>query len=262
MRTNKLGLVLAGGGVKGAAHLGVIKAMIEHGVEASIIAGTSAGALAGAFYAAGYHPEQVIELLDKNRTFSFNAFSWNKPGLLNTGKFEPILESFFGSKTFNDLDRRLRVVATDLIQGKGAVFSSGPLLKPLMASCAFPFIFSPVEIGNSLYCDGGVVNNFPVEAVKEHVHYTLGIYISPLKKINKDELYHTFSIMDRIYRISNRYSALEKLNSCDWVINPPEMERYGTFTLSKMKEIYDLGYSYGNLIMPRIKERLIDIPNP
>lgn len=260
MSNYKLGLVLAGGGVKGAAHLGVMKAMIEHGIEASVIAGTSAGALAAAFYAANYHPEEVLELFADNSNFTFNAFSLSQPGLLNTEKFEPFLKRFFGEKTFDDLDKELQVMATDIIEGSCTTFSSGSIVKPLLASCAFPFLFSPLEIGDSLYCDGGIVNNFPVEVVKEKVSHTLGVYISPLKKIRKDELSSTANVMDRIYRISNRYASIEKLKDCDWVINPPEMEKYGTFTMNKMREIYDIGYSHGSSIMPKIKEQLADTP--
>jgi len=252
----KLGLVLSGGGVKGAVHLGVMKAMNEHGVKASFISGTSAGALAGVFCAAGYSSEKVLEIFSDQHIFSLNSFTWAKPGLMNIETTMSFLEPYFGGKTFETLKQEMHIVATDLISGADTTFSSGPLIKPLLASCAFPFIFAPVEINDSVYVDGGVVNNFPVEVISKNATHILGVYVSPLRKIDTSYFNNTVNVLDRVYRISNRHSSLEKLKDCTWIINPPELENYGTFTISKIKEIFDLGYKYGNKLFSEIKDEL------
>lgn len=258
MKKHKLGLALAGGGVKGAAHVGVFKAFEEHGIEATCVAGTSAGALAGAFYVAGYKAEEIIKIFTDKDLFKFKGFTWTKAGMIEPEKYLGFIRDYFGDRNFEDFDKELHAVTTDLIEGTCVSFSSGPLIKPLLASCAFPFVFSPVEIGDTMYCDGGVINNFPVEVVTPHCEHVLGIYVSPLRKISRDDLKQTHSVMDRVYRISNRYSSLEKLKDCSLVIHPHELENYGTFTLGKIEEIYELGYRYGKAIIPEVQELLTE----
>ena len=249
-------MALAGGGVKGAAHVGVFKALQEHDIEATCVAGTSAGALAAAFYAAGYEAEKIMEIFKDKDLFKFKGFSWSKPGLIEPEKYLGFIRDYFGDKHFEDFDKELHAVTTDLVEGTSVDFNSGPVFRPLLASCAFPFVFAPVEIGDTMYCDGGVINNFPVELVTPNCEYTLGIYVSPLRKISRDDLKQTHSVLDRVYRISNRYSSLEKIKDCSLVIHPHELEDYGTFTLTKIEEIYELGYRYGKAIIPELQELL------
>ncbi|MCB9201775.1 MAG: patatin-like phospholipase family protein [Flavobacteriales bacterium] len=259
MKENKkhnLGIVLAGGGVKGAAHLGVLQALEEHKIRPTCVAGTSAGALVGAFYACGYSPKEILELVTKNNFFKLDAFSWTKPGMLDSFSLLDAFRPYFENKTFESLDIELHIVATDLVRGVEKVFTSGEIYRPLLASCAFPFVFAPVEIEDTLYADGGIINNFPVEIVTAKSENVLGIYVSPLRRITKNQLNNTLDVTDRAYRITNRYSSLKKLNDCTWIINPVELENYGTFTISKIMEIYELGYQYGLEIIPKIKADL------
>lgn len=255
-KQHKLGLVLSGGGVKGAAHIGVLKALEEYTIKPTIVSGTSAGSLAGAFYACGYSADEVLQLMTQSNFFKFNALSFTQPGMLNAEKLLEVFKPYFEGKTFESLDVELQVAATDIIHGTLKIFNSGELFKPLLASCAFPFIFSPIAIGNSLYSDGGIINNFPTDGIANKADKVLGIYVSPLRKITKENLISAIDVADRAYRIANRYESINKLSQCTWVINPHELEQYGTFTLSKIKEIYEIGYRYGLEIAPIIKEEL------
>lgn len=257
-KKHKLAMVLSGGGVKGAAHIGVLQALEEYKIKPTIVAGTSAGALAGAFYACGYSAKEVMKLMTENSFFKFGAFTWAQPGMLDAEKFLSVFCHYFEGKTFESLDIELEIATTDIIKGTLKMFRSGPLLKPLLASCAFPFVFAPIAIDGSLYADGGIINNFPTSGVVSKSEKTLGVYVSPLRKIDKSNLKSAIDVADRAYRISNRYESLNKLNDCTWVINPHELENYGTFTLSRIMEIYRLGYKYGLEIAPRIKEGLDD----
>lgn len=255
-KQHRLGLVLSGGGVKGAAHIGVLKALEEHKIQPTFVSGTSAGALAGAFYACGYTAEDVLKLMTENNFFKLGAFTWAQPEMLNAEKFLSVFCSYFENKTFEQLPLELQVATTDIIEGTLKVFNSGPILKPILASCAFPFVFAPIKIGKSLYADGGIINNFPIEGVAAKTDTILGVYVSPLRKITQNNLTSAIDVADRAYRISNRFESINKLKQCTWVINPPELEQYGTFTLSKIREIYDLGYQYGSEIAPKIKKEL------
>lgn len=255
-KQHSLGLVLSGGGVKGAAHIGVLKALEEYQIKPTIVSGTSAGAMAGAFYACGYSADEVLRLMTESNFFKFDALSWSQPGMLNAEKLLSVFIPYFEGKTFESLDVELQVAATDIIEGTLKIFNSGSLLKPLLASCAFPFIFTPISIGDSLYSDGGIINNFPMDGLVNKADKILGIYVSPLRKITKANLNSAIDVADRAYRISNRYESINKLAQCTWVINPHELEQYGTFTLSKIREIYEIGYRYGLQIAPFIKEEL------
>ena len=240
-----LGIVFGGGGVKVAFSMGFVEVLQQHGIQATHVSGTSAGAMASAFYALGIPAREVLEIFKGIKMYSLSSFTWTKAGMLDMDSFANDFEEYFGDKKFEDLDVQVSVVATDLISGHTRVFDRGPMIKPLLASCAFPGVFSPVEIDEVLYSDGGVINNFPVEEVKPHVDKTLGIYVSPLRNMTKEDFKSTFTVLDRIYRISNRADSMEKFRDCDWLINPPELIDYGTFSMSSMDELYELGRKYG-----------------
>ncbi len=255
-KPHNFGLVLSGGGVKGAFHIGVLKALQENGIKPTCVSGTSAGALAGAFWACDYDMDEVFELMTTNSFFSVRAFSWTKPGLLDTKKVLEVFCPIFEHKTFESLNTELHIVTTDIVHGREKVFNSGALLLPLLASCAFPFVLSPISIENTLYSDGGILNNFPTEIITKRAEKSLGIYLSPLREIKKEELITTIDVVDRVYRISNRYESIKKLNDCTWTINPTELKNYGTFTVSKITEIYDLGLQYGRKLIPELVKEM------
>ncbi|NAS29487.1 patatin [Flavobacteriaceae bacterium R38] len=254
---HEFGIVLSGGGVKGAAHVGVIKALEEHNLKPTCIAGTSAGALAGAFYASGHSADEIMEIITSKNFFKLKAFTWSKAGLLDAEILMGEFKKYFRGKSFESLEIELHVATTDIVKGTLQIFNSGSLMKPLMASCAFPFIFAPVKINNSLYSDGGIINNFPVETIIEKSKNVLGVYVSPLRKITEEKLNSSIDVADRAYRISNRYESLNKLDLCTWSINPMELENYGTFTISKIREIYEIGYLHGKDIALKIKNDLM-----
>ena len=258
MEKHKLGLVLSGGGAKSMAHLGVIKAMQEAGIEAGCVAGTGAGAVTAALYADGCTAEEALAIFKQSKIFKFRGLNWSKPGLMETERYLGFIKEYFGDRKFEDLGKEVFVVATDLIHGKIRSFSEGALTKPLQASCALPFLYSPVFIEGTLYSGGRTIDNFPVEQIKGRANFILGSYVGHLKRIGKSDLKGSHNIMDRVMQISNLYSSRVKMEWCNWVINPPELNKYGTFTLSKMDEIFELGYRYGKAIIPELKEVLED----
>lgn len=240
-----LGIVFAGGGVKVAFSMGFVEVLQEHGIQATHVSGTSAGAMAAAFYALDYPAREVADIFKSINIYSFSSLTWSKAGILNMDAFIDDFEPHFGGKNFEDLPIKVSVVTTNLIKGYAQVFDKGPMIRPLLASCAFPGVLSPVEIDGALHADGGVVNNFPVEEVKQHVDKTLGLYVSPLRKMNNKDFKKSYAVLDRIYRISNRADSIRKFESCDWLINPHELVDYGTFAMSSLDELFDLGRKYG-----------------
>src|SRR5690606_20960437 len=110
-----IGLVLSGGGIRGMAHIGLIKAMREHGIEAEMVAGTSVGALVGALYANGNSTESMLNFFRETPLFQYSFFAINKPGFIDTERYINIFKDFFPKDTFESLEKPLFVVATDLL---------------------------------------------------------------------------------------------------------------------------------------------------
>ena len=170
---NSVGLVLSGGGVRGVAHIGVIKALIEHDIEPDIVSGSSAGAVVGALYCNGYSPEQMMEFFKLTPLFHINKFAFSKPGFIDTDKFYPNFKKYFSHDDFSQLKKKLLVTTVDMCKGVLKVFESGQLIKPLLASSAFPGLFSPVDMNNIIYADGGILDNFPIEPILDLCQKTL-----------------------------------------------------------------------------------------
>ncbi len=237
-----LGLVLSGGGVRGVAHLGVLQVLTEIGLEPAVISGTSAGALVGAFYAAGHPIATIFNFFKTTPIFKISNLATSKPGIIDTEKFIPLLEEYFPEDDFSALDKKLYVTTTDLIHGKEKIFSSGPLIRTLLASAAVPVVFSPVNIEGLLYTDGGALNNFPVEPLIDNCKVIIGIDVHPLKDANPESIKSTFTVMERVFHLAIHHHSVQKYHFCDEVIIPYDVAKFGTFDRSNFEEIYELGY--------------------
>ena len=142
----KIGLVLSGGGARGIAHLGVIKALQEMGVTFDQIAGTSAGAIAGALTAAGYSPDESLKLIESSSFMKHLRPAWNRMGLLRIDTVVDLYRKQIPHDSFEGLNIPLHVVAVDLNEGEQVIFDEGELIRPVLASCCLPGIFEPMLI--------------------------------------------------------------------------------------------------------------------
>ncbi len=242
----KTGLVLSGGGFRGIAHIGAIKALEESGVCATHIAGTSAGAVVGALYAKGGGWKEMLDFFKTTQIFSFKNYSRNKPGFLDTDKFYDHFKSYFPNDSFEGLQKPLYVSATNILDGTLKVFKRGELIRPILASAAFPGLFAPIKIENGYYSDGGILNNFPVDLIHDHCDQLVGIYVNPFEKVVIKDLKHSYSIMERAYKIRMAKDSLEKLKDCDLIIYPKALTKYKTFYKKDIDSIFNLGYKVAN----------------
>lgn len=252
-RNQSIGLVLSGGGVRGAAHAGILKALEEHSIYPDRLSGSSAGAIVGALYAAGYKPEEILLFFKTNaRVFRWRHVTYSKPGILDAEKYAELFEPWLNGHTFESLAKELHICVTDVLNGKSRFFSSGELFRPILASAAVPGIFSPVEIDDQWYIDGGTMNNFPVEPLKGSCRLLLGSFVSPKKTITKEELGNTLKLIGRANDLGFLAASLSKFNWCDGVFIPQELHKYGVFDTKKMDEIYELGYRSAQSQMKKI----------
>lgn len=195
----KIGLVLSGGGAKGLAHIGVLKVIEEHGVKIDYIGGTSMGAIIGGLYASGYSAHQLDSIFNsvnydaiirdfiprssKNfyekdnderyaLTLPINRLKVGIPislskGIYNFNLISRLAHHVRHIKDFNDLPIPFVCIATDIETGEEVVLNKGSLAQSVLASGAFPSLYSPVEIDGKYLIDGGVVNNYPIDELRK-----------------------------------------------------------------------------------------------
>jgi NTE family protein len=249
----KIGLALSGGGIRGISHLGVLKALSEHNIPIAHISGTSSGAITGVFFAAGYHPDEILELIMKSKIVKLLRPTISKFGFLKMDLLQKLFDEHLPVKTFEELQIPVTVSATLLENAQTHYFSSGPISGPLLAASCVPIMFKPVEINGKLYMDGGIVNNLPVEPLL-HCDKILGSLTNPIA-----ENFVPSSIRTMIERTlliavnTNTYSRREK---CDYILEPEGLKPMRVFSFSKTREIFQIGYEYTLSRMDQIKKAL------
>ncbi|NAS11907.1 patatin-like phospholipase family protein [Poritiphilus flavus] len=236
-----IGLVLSGGGYRGVAHIGAIKALEEFGIVPNVISGTSAGALVGALYAANYNPEEMLAAFKSIKLFGFSRYARKQPGFVDSSSFEGFLHDYFPDNSFDSLSKKLFVTATDLLSGRAKVFRDGELIRTILASAAFPGIFTPVNIAGDLYADGGILDNFPIQPVS-YCNKIYGIYVSPVKPMQIADFKHSYDVVNRAFQLRMHQSSRLKFRLCDMVINPPELGDYRIFNSNHIDELFEIGY--------------------
>ena len=237
----KLGVALSGGGTRGYAHLGALKALDEKGLIPDIMAGTSAGALAAVFYADGYIPDEIFSLFKEFKMWKFIETSLPKEGFLKMTALSNFLSKHLRAKTFEDLRLPLYVVASDLETGKERIFSEGELIPAVVASCSIPIVFAPVEIEGHYYVDGGVFMNFPVSAIREKCRTLIGVNVSPLTTMKYDKTLKY--VVERTMSYTVGANTKSERMMCDYLIESEEFSRYSTFDFKRSDEIYARGYT-------------------
>jgi NTE family protein len=156
-------LAFGGGGVKGAAHVGVLRVLDREGYHIKGIAGTSAGAMIAAFYCAGHSVAEIedrLTHLDQNHMYQRRA--GDGPSFLGVSGAAALIKSLVGNRTFEELQVPLAVTATNLDSGEGVVIRSGPVFPAILASIAVPGVFPVQKLNGSTYVDGGVIRPVPV----------------------------------------------------------------------------------------------------
>lgn len=255
LKDKSIGLVLSGGGVRGMAHIGLIKAMREHQIEAKVVAGTSIGALVGALYANDNTVDEMLTFFKETPLFQYSFFAINKPGFIDTERYVSIFKDFFPDNSFKSLKRPLFVVATDLLKGNEKVFYDGELIKPLLASAALPPVFSPVNIDNILYADGGIMNNFPKEYVDHLTDYVIGSNVSITVPLEKKDLRNSFQLTARVTSLMIHASNHEKLQECDVFIEPGELDSIGVLDKKGIENAFNIGYEHGSRALEKLMSK-------
>ena len=281
----KVGLVLSGGGAKGFAHVAVLKVLEEAGVRVDYIGGTSMGAIIGALYASGYSASQldsIIRSVDYDAILSNNTPRKSKPFYEKQDgeKYAltlPIRKRSVGIPTaisegqnvfnllaeltqhvndihdFNKLPIPFLCIATNLETGEQEVLNQGFLPLAVKASASLPTLLAPVEIDGELFTDGGVVNNFPVEEVKEMgADIIIGVDIQSGLH-SKEELNSALRILNQVVGFQMYKTLKYKYEMVDLLIKP-NLENYNVISFSNLDDILKQGDSASRANMIHLKD--------
>jgi len=286
----KVGLVLSGGGAKGLAHIGVIKALEENNIPIDYITGTSMGAIIGGLYAAGYSPDEMETLfksedfkhwssgiippkyiyffkqLDENPSFIDLNFDRKEDkmqlalptNLIPSGQMDfGFMELFspanaVAGNNFDHLFVPFRCVATDIYRGEPVIFRSGDLGSAIRASMTFPFYFKPIEIDSVLLFDGGLVNNFPADVMLQDFHpeFTVGSVVG-----QKDNKPGKNDIKLQIENMMVRKTNYTIPDSIGITIKSP-VDHIALLDFERLDEIEKVGYASAMAQMKEIKSRV------
>jgi NTE family protein len=238
----RFNLVLSGGGVRGYAHVGAIKALVGMGVQIAAISGGSCGAIVGALICDGYSPEEVEEIIIREQPKIGVNLRGLRSGLLTFSGVRGLLKKYIRAATFEELKIPLFVATTDLITGKQKVFSSGDLLLPLCASSAIPMLLEPVEIDGVPYADAGMSNNLPVEPLTGTHEKIIGIHVNPVPPYRKHR--GLLETIDRSMHIIVGNNTRSAISMCDIFIEPSELVNYHILQWKKTEEIIQAGFNH------------------
>lgn len=238
----KIGIALGGGGARGFAHLGVLKALEEKGIVPDIISGNSAGSIAGVFIAAGKKPDEVHALIKDHGLMDIARLNWPKLGLLTLEGLEAELDKQIQFTDLKDLPIPFFATVSNLNEGKVEYLNKGPLDKIILASASIPVLFSPVEMNNCLYADGGIFDNIPVKPLLGKCKKLIAVNISPIQ--HEEKLESLLQVAARAFQLSVNRSSTETRNQVDLFIEPEGLNQYDTLDADHADELFEIGYQY------------------
>jgi len=226
--TKKLGLALGSGGARGFAHIGVIQALEDNGINIDYIAGASAGSVIGGMYAATHDINFVYNVWkDIDIKFLFELFGDPvfKSGIIKGKKAVQFLQKHIGKIDIKNLPIKFRAVSTDLQTGESYMHKSGDLATAIRASSSIPILFKPVKIGNRTLIDGGASIPVPVRVIKKMgADVTIAVnldsvFFSKTKKkfFSKPSTIETLTASLELFRY---HLAQENSKSANVIINP------------------------------------------
>jgi len=246
MNFEKTGLVLSGGGTKGIAHAGVLKFLNEKNIDIDILSCCSAGSIVGCLYAIGKKPREILDFFQSVYFFNWKHFAFNQPGLVSSVIFANYLKPIFKDMKIGDLDKEVRIVATELVSGTEKIFDNDfKVIDAIIASCSIPGITTPYILGEEMFCDGGVLNNFPADIIRKDCDKLIGVFVSPPHNIDINDLKTIKAIVSRSYDLLSYRIEKIKFDYCDWFISSQDLSSYGTFERRKdrLEQIFNIGYN-------------------
>ena len=281
----KIGVVLSGGGAKGLAHIGILKAIDSAGLKVDYITGTSMGSIIGAMYAIGYSGDSIQKIMkainwdlilsnqssmrslimeEKDEYSKYDIeLPWvNHWFRLSTGviegqelwlKFAEVFRPVYNIKDFSKFSIPFKCVATDVSTGEAVVLDTGEIVSALRSSMAIPSVFTAVEYGGHKLIDGGVVRNFPVKDVRDMgANIVIGSNLSGPLKTSK-EVTNALQVLLQVAFFREAADTRTQIPLCNIYVSQP-LEKYGMGNFGEAQQIVNEGLEEGRRLYPRLKQ--------
>jgi len=246
-----IGLALGGGFARGYAHLGVLQVLEEESIPLSCIAGSSIGSILGAAYASGLPLARIIEKCAEIRFRDFGRWRVSRFGLASNERLGALVHRFFDSRQFEDLSIPTAIVATDLDTGDPVLFKQGGLAEPIRASCAFPGLFEPVQIGTRCLADGGLVAPVPTRAARElGAEIVVGISVG-LHDGRRGAPTNIFQVVSRALSAAQKHQ-LESWERHANLVLRPAVQNLAWDDFERIDEAIEAGAAAARSALPRL----------
>ncbi len=253
--SHKVGLVLGGGAARGEAHIGVLKVLVENKIPIHFISGSSSGALFGALFSGGMNPYDMAKQASHTDWMRLVKFRLSLSGPVSGEGIEKLIIDSIGNKNIEDLRIPLNIIATDLKTGERVVIKNGNVAKAVHASSAIPGVFSPVQFQGRLLADALIVDNVPVQAVKDMgADFIIAVDVVPNVILNGWSP-NVLNVIERALDISCRKMSETAKKTADIVIDPVE-ENISGWSLDMVDRLIKLGEDAANKALPQIKAKL------
>jgi NTE family protein len=250
-----IGLALGGGFARGFAHLGVLQVLEQKHIPISCIAGTSVGSILGAAYASGAPLARIIATCRTLRFRDIAKWRVSRLGLASNQRLGELIERVFNSQRFEDLEIPMAVVATDLNSGEPVVLRYGSLVDAIRASCAFPGLFEPVEIGTRCLADGGLVAPVPTRAARDlGAQFVLGVSVG-LQDGHRGAPLNVFQVMARAVSAAQKHQLEVWERHADLVLRP-DVQSIAWDEFDRAEEAIHAGAEVARQALPRIEKFL------
>lgn len=251
----RLGLALGGGAVLGFSHLGILAALEQDGVPVHRLAGTSAGAIVAALHAFDVAPERSMELLSPLGWRKVSNFTRTSLGLLSNKPIADLLLEELGDVRIEDAATPLAIIAADIHTGETVVLRKGSLARAVRASMSIPGIYAPVQIGDRLLVDGGIVANVPVRPLREMgadvvVAATLGeaLDFQPVRTL--------LGVLTNAFLVAVYTATRLDLQQGVDVVIEPDLVVHNHWDLRQRDALVEKGRQAGVAALPRIRAAL------
>ncbi|HOV83724.1 MAG TPA: patatin-like phospholipase family protein [Paludibacteraceae bacterium] len=248
--TKAVGICLSGGGALGFAHIGVLQSLEEHGIYPLQVAGSSMGAVVGTLYAAGISPLKMLQIIKEDKLYRITKLMSIRLTSINSGlsthdTLREIIRELIPHNSFDKLPKKMNVCVSNLNIADWEIVNTGENLdKWVAASASIPGIYEAMQMNKCFYVDGGLLNNFPAQALEQSCQKIIGVDVIPhFETLQLKKPTDTFSWSVRIMEHKN---SLPGRKLCHFLIEPMAIKKYHGFSFDAYQKIYEEGYKSTN----------------
>jgi len=278
LRGTRLGVALGGGGARGLAHLGAMRAFNREEIHFDLIAGTSSGALMGLSYAGGWRPDDALDEFARVLTpprwvrampGGSRSYLWWQ---FRRGAWDALLRPYVENLTLEQLLLPFHVLTVDLVSGKQVVRERGDAIHAVLESINVPYLAQPIQRGGMALVDGGVLNNLPADVLSEHgANFVVGIDVASKlspefgvsvakRGVSKRKRPGLLETLLRVGEVQVVAATAARMQSIDLLLTP-DTSKFDFADFGRARELADVGEAAAEEAMPTLKQKLVELEN-